>query len=93
MAEYTLAMILLANKQAFGISRLYARRDAGINREREFPTAGNYSKTVGLLGASRIGRNVARCSSRSSFDVLIHDPYLSPTTPAPWARSRSPWRS
>jgi len=78
VAEYTLAMILLANKQAFEISRLYARRRAEINRELEFPTAGNYNKTVGLLGASRIGRNVARLLKPFHFDVLIHDPYLRP---------------
>lgn len=76
VAEYTLAMILLANKQAFESSHLYGRRRAAVDREREFPLAGNYRKTVGLLGASRIGRTVARLLQPFQLDVLVHDPYL-----------------
>ncbi|MEW9870750.1 alpha/beta fold hydrolase [Arthrobacter sp. HS15c] len=77
VAEYTLAMILLANKQAFDSMRLYKQRRAAINRELEFPEAGNYRKTVGLVGASRIGRYVARLLRPFQLDVLVYDPYLS----------------
>lgn len=76
VAEYTLAMILLANKQAFEAARLYNHRRAAVDRELEFPTAGNYRKTVGLVGASRIGRHVARLLQSFQLDVVVYDPYL-----------------
>jgi phosphoglycerate dehydrogenase-like enzyme len=77
VAEYTLAMILLANKQAFGAAHLYRERRQFIDREHEFPTAGNYRKVVGLVGASRIGRMTAQLLRPFEFDVWLYDPYLS----------------
>jgi phosphoglycerate dehydrogenase-like enzyme len=76
VAEYTLAMILLANTQAFDAVRLYRSRRDAIDREREYPTAGNYRKTVGLVGASRIGKHVARLLQPFQLDVMVYDPYL-----------------
>lgn len=76
VAEYTLAMILLANKQAFESARMYGERRGPIDREQEFPRAGNYQKTVGLVGASRIGRQVAKLLRPFELEVVIHDPYL-----------------
>jgi phosphoglycerate dehydrogenase-like enzyme len=76
VAEYTLAMILLANKQALESARLYGQRRAAIDREQEYPEAGNYGKTVGLVGASRIGRYVAELLRPFQLDVLVYDPYL-----------------
>ena len=76
VAEYTLAMILLANKQAFEAADLYRTRRGFVDREAEYPAAGNYRKTVGLVGASRIGRNVARLLEPFHLEVLIYDPYL-----------------
>lgn len=76
VAEYTLAMILLANKQAFDAARLYRDRRDTVDRELEFPAAGNYRKTVGLVGASRIGRHVARLLQPFELDVVVYDPYL-----------------
>jgi phosphoglycerate dehydrogenase-like enzyme len=76
VAEYTLAMILLANKQAFDAARLYRTRRNAVDRELEYPVAGNYKKTVGLVGASRIGRTVARLLQPFHLDVLLYDPYL-----------------
>ena len=59
VAEYCMAMILMANKDFFRAERIYRERREYINREVEFPTAGNYHKTVGLVTASaRIGRHL-----------------------------------
>ncbi|WP_267276387.1 hydroxyacid dehydrogenase [Arthrobacter sp. CDRTa11] len=77
VAEYSLVMILLANKQAFDAVRMYRTRRNWIDRESEFPTAGNYRKTVGLVGASRIGRAVAKLLQPFHLEVLVYDPYLS----------------
>lgn len=77
VAEFTLAMIILANKGAFQARRLYEQRRAFIDRELEFPHAGNVGKTVGIVGASRIGRIVIERLSDIEVDVVVFDPYLS----------------
>ena len=59
VAEFCLAQILLINKDYFRALRIYRERRSRIDREIEFPTAGNYHKTVGLITASsRIGRHL-----------------------------------
>ena len=82
VAEFTLAMIILANKQAFQAHRLYRERRAFIDREREFPTAGNVDKVVGVVGASRIGRVVIERLGDLDVEVLVYDPYLTPAEAA-----------
>ncbi|MBE1876305.1 hydroxyacid dehydrogenase [Myceligenerans pegani] len=77
VAELTLAMILLANKEAFRARDLLRERRAFIDREDEFPTAGNYGRTVGLVSASRIGRLVIDLLRPfPSLRVLVYDPFL-----------------
>ncbi|MBT2514949.1 hydroxyacid dehydrogenase [Arthrobacter sp. ISL-30] len=83
VAEYTLAMILLSNKEAFRAVRLYQHLQAGIDREAHFPDSGNYRRTVGIVGASRIGRKVIELLKAFDLDVLVFDPTLSPQDAAP----------
>ncbi|GHJ42446.1 hydroxyacid dehydrogenase [Streptomyces sp. TS71-3] len=76
VAEYTVAMILLAGKQV--LERATAYRAA---RRREEPlnvvaTLGNYRRTVGILSASLIGRRVIELLRPYDLDVLLHDPYV-----------------
>jgi len=75
VAEYTVAMILLANKGALGF------------RERlRDPTAlvplpaplGNVDKRIGLVGASLVGRHVIELLGAYSLRVAVYDPYLEP---------------
>lgn len=77
VAEYTLATILLANKRAAAAEQLYRQRRSYIDREIELRDTGNYRRTVGLVGASRIGRRVARLLSHTDLQVLLYDPYIS----------------
>jgi phosphoglycerate dehydrogenase-like enzyme len=72
VAEYTVAAIVLAGKRAFRYAAEY-RRDR-IPPEVRAP--GNYRITVGLLGASRIGRMVADRLRDFDVEVLLSDPYL-----------------
>ena len=76
VAEYTLAMILIANKGVQRAARAYAERRGPMDLVTELPGVGNYRKTVGIVGASRIGRRVIELLAPFDLDVLVHDPYL-----------------
>ncbi|MFL4990567.1 MAG: hydroxyacid dehydrogenase [Microvirga sp.] len=78
VAEFTLAAIIFANKQVFRFRDIY-RSDR--NRTRTFPmtsrSLGNFHRTIGIIGASRIGRRVIELLEPFHFRVLLHDPYVS----------------
>ena len=79
VAEYTLAAILFSNKQAFRLRREYAEQRASLRqRSANLPRLGNYGKRIGIVGASRIGRRVAELLRPFDFELLVHDPYLTP---------------
>ncbi len=77
VAEYTLAMILLANKDV-----LFQRdqlRDPTIGTARQ-PSAvpvGNWDKTIGIVGASIIGRRVIELLRPfPTLRPLLYDPFV-----------------
>ncbi|MDQ0240249.1 MULTISPECIES: hydroxyacid dehydrogenase [Arthrobacter] len=76
VAEYTVAMIILANKRVLQIARALHTARAEIQPERLFPDMGNYRKRVGIIGASKIGRHVIRLLAPYELDVVVADPYL-----------------
>jgi phosphoglycerate dehydrogenase-like enzyme len=75
VAEYTLAMILLAGKDVLG------RRDR-LRAERNHPGwglvpgIGNHGRRVGVIGASRIGRRVIDLLRPFDLRVSLTDPYV-----------------
>ncbi len=77
VAEYTLAAILMANKDVFW--RRDQLRDPTISARRasgNVPT-GNWDKTIGLVSASIIGRRVIELLRPfPHLDVLVYDPFL-----------------
>ncbi len=78
VAEYTVAAILFANKRIFRLQRLYRTKRAFRLWPREVPDPGNYERTIGLVGASRIGRLVVERLRPFGFRVLVQDPHLVP---------------
>lgn len=74
VAEYTLGAILLAGKGAFGLRERY-RRERGFELGFIHPDVGNYGRTVGIIGASRIGRQVIDLLRPLDFNVQVYDPY------------------
>ncbi|MFE4699893.1 hydroxyacid dehydrogenase [Streptomyces sp. NPDC056738] len=75
VAEYTLAMILLAGKDVF------AHREC-LRTERAFPYGeilpgiGNFGRRVGVVGASRIGRRLIELLRPFDLSVSLADPYV-----------------
>lgn len=82
VAEYTLAAIIFANKRLFQMRDRY--RDDPSWRPAFEPiddAIGNYRRTVGLVGASRIGRKVAKFLTGFDLTVLLSDPMVQPGDP------------
>jgi len=77
VAEYTLAAILFANKRAFPIQRRYAEVREFRWWPLEFPGLGNYAKTIGIVGASFVGRRVIELLRPFDFEIVVFDPFLS----------------
>jgi phosphoglycerate dehydrogenase-like enzyme len=78
VAEYTLAMILLANKRVLQIARELHGARAAVDPEGLFPDLGNYGKRVGIIGASKIGRHVIRLLAAYELEVVLADPFVAP---------------
>ena len=76
VAEYALAMILLSGKRVIEVSRDYGIRKSAIDWANEYPDLGNFRRTVGIIGASTIGRRVIELLKPYDFQILVSDPYL-----------------
>jgi phosphoglycerate dehydrogenase-like enzyme len=76
VAQFTVGATLLAGKRAFGLSRWYA---TGEHKSRAGSLhLGNEDRTVGIVGASLIGRLVMDDLRERGFRLLVADPYLDP---------------
>ncbi|MET9885485.1 hydroxyacid dehydrogenase [Streptomyces sp. NPDC006430] len=78
VAEYTLAAILFANKRVLESAHAYRATRGPIDLLRRYPAVGNYQRTVGIVGASLIGRRVMELLRPFDLRVLVHDPYADP---------------
>ncbi|MFC7876293.1 hydroxyacid dehydrogenase [Isoptericola sp. NPDC057391] len=78
VAEYALAMILLANKKAHAAERAYRDRRVAPDVERLLTGAGNFRRTVGIVGASLVGRRVVELLRPFDLEVLLYSPELAP---------------
>ncbi|MFG2840079.1 hydroxyacid dehydrogenase [Streptomyces zaomyceticus] len=76
VAEYTLAAILLAGKRVLGSAQRYAELRTDHAWLTESAAWGNYRRTVGVVGASRIGRRVIELLRPFDFEILLYDPYV-----------------
>ena len=77
VAEFTLAAILFANKDV--LWRRDRMRDPGLKGFRQRPTVavGNRGKTVGIVGASLVGRRVMELlRAFPDLSVVLHDPFV-----------------
>lgn len=88
VAEYTVAMIVLANKRVLPIAARYRVERAALDVEAAFPGMGNYAKRVGIVGASTIGRIVMRMLRSYDLDVVVYDPFVSAEEAAEFSASK-----
>jgi phosphoglycerate dehydrogenase-like enzyme len=77
VAEYTVAMIVLAGKRMFPIQDAYRGDPQRRDWPALHPNLGNYRTTVGIIGASRVGRRVIELLRAYDMRVLLADPTLS----------------
>ncbi|MET7646860.1 hydroxyacid dehydrogenase [Streptomyces sp. NPDC005426] len=75
VAEFTLAAILFAGKRVLGSAQRYRTLRTAHDWLAELDGTGNYRRTVGIVGASRIGRRVIELLRPFDLDVLLYDPY------------------
>ncbi|WP_226900284.1 hydroxyacid dehydrogenase [Nonomuraea phyllanthi] len=77
VADYTVAALVLGAKRAFSRARHYADgRDPAMWRPG--PDTGLHDCTVGVIGASRVGRLVLHRLRAFDVRVLLYDPTLTP---------------
>ena len=86
VAEYTLAAILLAGKDVPALAASFARDPAfrvipGSQDGHDGHDIGNYGRTVGIIGASRVGRQVIELLGAFDFRVRLYDPHVRPDDP------------
>ncbi len=79
VAEFTLAYILLANKRVDDWIKLYRQKRNHIERNEyeRLSSIGNLGKTVGVIGASSVGRYLIKLLKRFDLRVIVSDPLLS----------------
>ncbi|MFC3493824.1 hydroxyacid dehydrogenase [Glycomyces rhizosphaerae] len=77
VAEYTLAAILLAGKGIFNLRERF-RADRSFELGLIHPEVGNFGISVGVIGASAIGRRVIELLRLFDFEILLADPYVAP---------------
>ncbi|WP_432482087.1 hydroxyacid dehydrogenase [Kineococcus esterisolvens] len=77
VAEYALAVVLLAGKRVLESSRAYAQHRSLTAWSARAPF-GNNGLVVGVVGASRTGRRLLELLRPFDVEPLLHDPWVTP---------------
>ena len=81
VAEFTLAAVIFAAKNAFG-ARDHYRAAHDYQSAEQTATIGTYGRRLGVIGASKVGRRVLELVRPLDLDVSVSDPYLDPAQAA-----------
>lgn len=76
VAEFTVAMIVLAAKRAFATADSLRGAADPVDVEGSWPVVGMHGITVGVVGASRVGRAVVERLRDHDVRVVVSDPFL-----------------
>jgi phosphoglycerate dehydrogenase-like enzyme len=77
VAEFTLGCILLSGKKASAAAHELSQRQGTFDRATLARDVGNFRTTVGIIGASRVGRLVLELLRPFDFRLLLATPELS----------------
>jgi phosphoglycerate dehydrogenase-like enzyme len=77
VAEFTLAAIIFGTKRAVPLQRRYAESREWKIWSDELPWIGLRGRTIGIVGAGRIGRRVIELLHPFEVELHVYDPYLS----------------
>jgi phosphoglycerate dehydrogenase-like enzyme len=77
VAEFTLGCILLSGKNAVSAAHTLSAAQESFDRASLLGDVGNFHTTVGIIGASRVGRLVLELLRPFDFTVLLATPELS----------------
>jgi phosphoglycerate dehydrogenase-like enzyme len=83
VAEFTLAQVLLANKGVTAATHAF-RRDRVRPLRPDQRVVGNYDRTVGVIGASTIGRLVLDALRGYDLDLVLADPTVTAEQATGW---------
>ncbi|MGW1785671.1 hydroxyacid dehydrogenase [Streptomyces sp. NPDC002143] len=75
VAEYTLAAILFAGKNAFALRERF-RREHVYPVPGDYAAVGNLGRRIGVIGASRVGRRLLELLRPFDLTVTLYDPYV-----------------
>ncbi|WP_405895902.1 hydroxyacid dehydrogenase [Streptomyces sp. NBC_00104] len=75
VAEYTLAAVLFAGKDVFGLRERF-RTEHVYPAPAAYAAVGNLGRRVGIIGASRVGRRVLELLRPFDLSVGLYDPYV-----------------
>lgn len=76
VAEYTLAAILASNKRILELRDRYAVKRSAWDPRQLPREIGNQGRTIGIVGASHVGRRVIELLAPFGFEILLSDPYV-----------------
>lgn len=82
VAEYTLAMVLLELKGVPAAAATYRHARRAVDVDALLAGVGAYHRTVGIVGASKIGRRVMELLRPFDVEVLLSDPSVDAATAA-----------
>ena len=77
VAEFTLAAVVLAAKDAFALRERYRVEHVHPSPE-QTAAVGTYRRRLGVIGASRVGRLLLELVRPLDLEVAVSDPYLDP---------------
>ncbi|WP_438271275.1 hydroxyacid dehydrogenase [Streptomyces prunicolor] len=75
VAEYTLAAILFAGKDTFGLRERF-RTEHVYPAPGDHGPIGNLGRRIGIIGASRVGRRLLELLRPFDLTVTLYDPYV-----------------
>ena len=76
VAEYTVAQIILSNKNFYQNSHYMSEGNITKAKEVQSKIYGNYNAKIGIIGAGMIGKMVINMLKSFKLDILVFDPFL-----------------